>query len=157
MKNGEDMENADRKTGETSSESREDLAEASSPTDRPAGAEGKPAEAGDDRTTSTRKEDEMSEEELRRLVEESLEKVSVADMVLVMMNQLASVGYLKMGLPEQANRKYRDLEQAILAIDALEAMIKGVEGKIPEEKLRPFRGTLANLQLNYVQQRKGGA
>jgi len=99
----------------------------------------------------------MSEEEFQRLVEESLEKVTVTDMVLVMMNQLASVGYLKLGLPEQVNLKYRDLGQAILAIDALEAMIKGLEGKLPEERLRPFRGTLANLQLNYVQQRKGSA
>jgi hypothetical protein len=96
-------------------------------------------------------EEELSEEELRRLVEESLEKVTVADIVLNMMNQLASVGYLKMGLPEGVNLKYRDLAQARLAIDTLEAMIKGSENKIPEQALQPFQGTLANLQMNYVQ------
>lgn len=94
---------------------------------------------------------EPSEEEFRRLVEESLERVTVADIVLTMMNQLASLGYLKMGLPESVNLKYRDLEQALLAIDVLEALIKGTEGKISEDSLRPFRGTLANLQLNFVQ------
>lgn len=97
---------------------------------------------------------EMSEEEIRRLVEESLEKVTVAEVALTMMNQLASMGYLKMGLPESVNRKYRDLEQASLAIDMLEAMIKGGEGKIPEDLLKPFRGTLANLQMNFVQLRR---
>ncbi|NPV59277.1 MAG: hypothetical protein HPY75_06400 [Actinobacteria bacterium] len=97
---------------------------------------------------------ELSEEELRRLVEESLEKVTVAEVALTMMNQLASIGYLKMGLPESVNLKYRDLEQASLAIDLLEAMIKGGEGKIPEDLLKPFRGTLANLQMNFVQLRR---
>ncbi|MDI6831314.1 MAG: DUF1844 domain-containing protein, partial [Actinomycetota bacterium] len=98
--------------------------------------------------------EEMSEEELRRLVEESLEKVTVAEVAFTMMNQLASMGYLKMGLPESVNLKYRDFEQAALAIDLLEAMIKGAEGRMSEELLRPFRGTLANLQMNFVQLRR---
>ena len=92
-----------------------------------------------------------SEEEFRRMVEESLEKVTVPDIVLAMMNELASVGYMKMGLPESVNLKQRDFVQARLAIDTLEAMLKGVEGKMPEESLQPFRGTLANLQINFVQ------
>ena len=92
-----------------------------------------------------------SEEEFRRMVEESLEKVTVPDIVLAMMNELASVGYMKMGLPESVNLKQRDFVQARLAIDTLEAMLKGVEGKMPEESLQPFRGTLANLQMNFVQ------
>ena len=96
----------------------------------------------------------MSEEDFRRLVEESLERLTVKDMVLTMMNQLASVGYMKMGLPENVNLKYRDFDQAGLAIDALEAMIKGAENRMPEDLLRPFRSTLANLQLNFVQLRR---
>jgi hypothetical protein len=96
-------------------------------------------------------EDELSEEEFRHLVEESLERVTVTDIVLNMMNQLASVGYLKMGLPESVNLKYRDFDQSRLAIDTLEAMLKGAEGKVPEEALKPFQGTLANLRMNFVQ------
>jgi hypothetical protein len=72
-----------------------------------------------------------------------------------MLNQLASIGYLKMGYPESANLKHRDLDQSKLAIDSLEALIKGAEGKIAEESLNPFRGTLANLQMNYVQLARG--
>jgi len=96
-------------------------------------------------------EKELSEEEFHRIVEESLEKVKVCDIVLAMMNELASIGYMKMGLPESVNLKYRDFDQSSLAIDALEGLIKGAEGKVPEESLQPFRGTLANLQLNFVQ------
>ena len=103
------------------------------------------------------KDDEPSEEEFRRLVEESLETVTVADIVLTMMNQLASVGYMKMGLPESVNLKYRDFTQARLAIDTLEGMIKGAEAKIPEDFLRPFKGTIANLQMNFFQLNRGQA
>jgi len=103
-------------------------------------------------------EKELSEEELRRLVEESLERVTVADIVLNIMNQLASMGYMKMGIPESVNLKYRDFDQARLAIDTLEAMLKAAEGKIPDGAIQPFKGTLANLQLNFVQirSRAGG-
>lgn len=111
--------------------------------------------AAEKERVEAREEREVSEEEFHRIMEESLERVTVADVVLTMMNQLASMGYLKMGLPENVNLKYRDLDQALLAIDTLEAMLKGAEGKVPEENLRPFRGVLANLQLNFVQIRRG--
>jgi len=101
------------------------------------------------------KEEELSEEEFRRLLEDSLETVTVADIVLTMMNQLASVGYMKMGLPETVNLKYRDFDQARLAIDTLEAMIKGADEKVPAELLQPFKATLANMQMNFVQLRRG--
>jgi hypothetical protein len=112
---------------------------------------GKRAAAGEKPAAGAAREEELSDEELQRLVEESLEKVTVEDIVLNMMGQLASVGYLKMGLPESVNLKYRDLNQAQLAIDTLEAMLKGAEGKVGAETLKPFQGTLANLQMNYVQ------
>jgi hypothetical protein len=77
--------------------------------------------------------------------------VTVADIILNMMNQLASIGYLKMGLPESVNMKYRDFDQARLAIDILDAMVNASEDKVPEEATRAFRGTLANMQMNFVQ------
>ncbi len=96
------------------------------------------------------KEDELTEEELRRIIEEQLERVTVAQMVQQMMMTLASVGYQKMGLPEEVNLKYRDLDQARLAVDSLDALLKAAAGKMADEQLEPFRGTLANLKLNYV-------
>lgn len=102
-------------------------------------------------TKSREGEKELGEDEVRRLLEESLEKVTVAEIVLSIMNQVASIAYLKLGLPENVNLKYRSLEQARLAIDVLDAMLKAAEGKIPSDKTSPFKGTLANLQLNFVQ------
>ncbi len=95
-------------------------------------------------------EEELTEEELRRMIEEQLERVTVAQMVQQMMVTLASIGYQKMGLPEEVNRKYRDLDQARLAVDSLDGLLKAAGGKMPDEQLEPFRGTLANLKLNYV-------
>jgi hypothetical protein len=106
-------------------------------------------------TEAAEEEEEISEEEFRRMVEESLEKVTVSDIVLNIMNDLASLAYMKMGLPESVNLKYRDLDQASLAIDTLESMLKAAEGKMPQELLQPFRGTLANMQMNFVQLRRG--
>lgn len=96
-------------------------------------------------------EEELSEEEVRKLIEESLENITVADIVLSMMNQLASVAYLKMGMPENVNLKYQDFDQAKLAIDSLDAIIAAAEGKVGEKGLEPFKGTLANLKMNFVQ------
>jgi len=96
-------------------------------------------------------EEELSEEELRNLIEESLENITVTDIVLSMMNQLASVAYLKMGMPENVNLKYQDFDQAKLAIDSLDAIISAAEGKVEEKGLEPFKGTLANLKMNFVQ------
>ncbi len=125
--------------------------EAAGATASGAGSGAEAAEEASPKRTVGREEEGVSEEDFRRFLEESLERVTVEDVVLTLMNQMASLGYLKMGLPESVNLKFRDLHQALLAVDVLEAMIKGAEGKIAEEKLRPFRGTLANLQLNYVQ------
>ncbi len=95
-------------------------------------------------------EEELTEEELRRLIEEQLERVTVGQMVQQMMVTLASIGYQKMGLPEEVNLKYRDLDQARLAVDSLDALLKASGGKMPDDQLEPFRGTLSNLKLNYV-------
>jgi hypothetical protein len=127
--------------------SREKVTPGTSPEDPAEGPVGE-AEA---RERGGKDEGGPTDEDLRRLVEESLEKVTVSDIVLYMMNQLASMAYLRLGLPESVNLKYRDFRQARLAIDVLDAMIKAGEGKLDPESLKPFRGTLANLQMNFVQ------
>ncbi len=98
---------------------------------------------------------ELSDEEMRKFIEEQLEKITVQDMVGQMMISLASVGYQKLGLPESVNLKYRDFSQASLAIDSLQALIRAAEGKMEESRLAPFRGTLANLQMNFVKLKRG--
>lgn len=112
--------------------------------------EAAPAETEFEEQEQEEPEEELTEEELRRIIEEQLERVTVAQMVQQMMITLASIGYQKMGLPEEVNLKYRDLDQARLAVDSLDGLVKAAGGKLPDEQVDPFRGTLANLKLNYV-------
>jgi hypothetical protein len=102
------------------------------------------------------REEELTEEEFRRLLEEQMEKITVKDVVSQMMASLASLAYQKLGLPESVNLKYRDFAQARMAIDALKGLLSSLEGKLEEGELSPFRGTLANLQMNYVRLVKPG-
>ncbi len=109
------------------------------------------ASPGSSEKSQRERKQSSAQEEFRKLVEESLERITVPEIVLSMMNQLASIAYLRLGLPETVNLKYRDFEQARLAIDVLDAMIRAGEGKMSPESLKPYRGTLANLKLNFVQ------
>ena len=111
-----------RKTGKAARESvpKKEQAAPRAEDEERAGGRGKAAvgeaqAAAEKESVEAREEREVSEEEFHRILEESLEKVTVADIVLTMMNQLASMGYLKMGLPENVNLKDRDLDQALLA------------------------------------------
>lgn len=107
---------------------------------RPEGEEGEPAE------------EEVSDEELRRRVEEALEKITVADVIIDMMISLSSLAYQRMGIPHETNQKYRDMEQARLAIDCLDALLSALRDRLPEETLQPLTGTLDNLKLNYARE-----
>lgn len=97
-------------------------------------------------------EEEISEEELRRRIEEAMEKVTVADIVLDFIISMASLAYQRMGLPKEVNEKFKDMEQARTAIDCIDALLSALEGKIEAEKLEPLTGTLDNLKVNFVKE-----
>ncbi|HEY4686680.1 MAG TPA: DUF1844 domain-containing protein [Candidatus Subteraquimicrobiales bacterium] len=101
-----------------------------------------------------KKETQAQEKELRERLEKELEKVTVKDVVAQMMISLSSLGYQKLGLPEEANKKYKDLDQAALAIDSLSALIKVTEERISPQEIATFKSTLANLQLKFVSESK---
>ena len=96
--------------------------------------------------------EEMSEEELRRRMDEAMEKITIADVVIDMMVSLSSLAYQRMGIPHEVNEKYRDMEQARMAIDCLDALAAALEGRIPEEVVKPLTGTLDNLKLNFAKE-----
>ena len=87
----------------------------------------------------------MGDEELspERLAEE-IRRLSVADLVLSTASTLAQLGYAKL------DRGTRDLAQAQLAIDTLDALVPVVERGAGEETARDFRQVLANLKLAYA-------
>jgi len=97
-------------------------------------------------------EGELSEEELRERIEKALEKITVKDVVLDMMVSLSSLAYQKMGIPHDVNDKFRDMEQAKLAIDCLDAMVKVLSDRLSEDELKPLSGTLDNLKMNYAKE-----
>jgi hypothetical protein len=96
--------------------------------------------------------EEMSEEELRKRIDEVMEKITVADIVLDMMISLSSLAYQRMGIPEEVNLKYKDMEQARMAIDCLDALTKALEGRVDAEQLEPLKGAIANLKLNFAKE-----
>jgi len=96
--------------------------------------------------------DEMSDEELRKRIEEAMEKITVADVVLDMIVSLSSLAYQRMGIPKEVNEKFRDMEQAQLAIDSIDALLKVLDQSLPEDALKPLSGTLDNLKMNFARE-----
>jgi hypothetical protein len=116
----------------------------------PGGDEQPEESAGDEPVAGV--EEELSEEELRKRIEEVMEKVTVADIVLDMMISLSSLAYQRMGIPHEVNEKFKDMEQARLAIDSLDALEKVLEGRVPEEHIAPLKSTISNLKLNFAKE-----
>ena len=75
---------------------------------------------------------------------EAVRKMRVADLLLSTAATLAQLGFAKL------EESTRDLEQARLAIDGLNAILESLEGSVPDEMLRDFRQVVANLQLAYA-------
>jgi predicted nucleic acid-binding protein len=90
-----------------------------------------------------------ADEELLQQVEDELKKLKVSDLVVQMLYTVSSLGYRK--LSEQD----RDLDQARLAIETLQAVLPVLEGAVGEDVLRDFRQVTANLQLAYADASKG--
>ncbi|HEY5528657.1 MAG TPA: hypothetical protein VIL51_04300 [Thermoleophilia bacterium] len=113
------------------------------------GGDEQPAESKDEKPAS---DEDMSEEELRKRIEEVMEKVTVADIVLDMMISLSSLAYQRMGIPHEVNEKFKDMEQARLAIDCLDALCTVLYGRVDPQMIEPLKSTCANLKLNFAKE-----
>ena len=113
-----------------------------------------PSEEGGGASSAGRESltDDVSDEELRKRIEEAMEKITVADVVLDMTVSLSSLAYQRMGIPGEVNEKYRDMEQARLAIDSIDALLKVLGQSLPEDALKPLTGTLDNLKMNFARE-----
>lgn len=99
-----------------------------------------------------RPSEDISEEELRQRLEEALENITVVDVVIDFMVSTSSLAYRSMGIPHEVNEKHKDMEQARLAIDCIDALLKTAGDRLPEEAQKPLSGTLDNLKLNFVKE-----
>ncbi len=89
----------------------------------------------------------MSEPESELTPEQLLDEIKrlkVSDLLLSTVTTLAQLGFAKL---EESSR---DLEQARLAIDTLQAIVPRLEGHVPAEVSRDLGQMVANLQLAYA-------
>ena len=93
--------------------------------------------------------DPTDEARLAEQLAEELAKLRVEDVLVGALIQVSSIGYRRLGLTEETKDE-RDLEQVRLAIDTMRALTPVLEHIVPEEMIRDFDQSVANLQLAYA-------
>jgi len=91
----------------------------------------------------------VDEQQVAEVLVEELAKLRVEDILVGALIQVSSVGYRRLGLTEDT-KDDRDLDQARLAIETMRALIPVFEQVVPDELIRDFEQSVANLQLAYA-------
>jgi hypothetical protein len=109
---------------------------------------------GEEKITTANIQDEETnkkeQEELINKLQEEIDRLTTSDVVVQMMMSLSSLAYKKMGIPEGVNDKFKDKTQAKLAVDCFEALYKIVADEVSAQENENLKGSLSNLQLNFV-------
>ena len=95
-------------------------------------------------------EKEENEQEIIKELQEEINKLATKDIIVQMMMSLSSLAYKKMGLPVGVNDKYKDKQQAKIAIDGFDALLKVVTDEVSEGERENLQSSLSNLQMNFV-------
>ena len=90
------------------------------------------------------------EEEMIKKLQEEIDKLTIKDTVIQIMMSLSSLAYKKMGIPVGINDKFKDKQQAKLAVDCFSALFKVVSEEISEAERENLQSSLSNLQMNFV-------
>jgi len=90
------------------------------------------------------------EEEMLKQLQEEIDRLTTKDIISQMMMSLSSLAYKKMGIPAGVNDKYKDKQQARMAVDAFDGLLKVIREDLSAQELENFQSSLSNLQLNYV-------
>lgn len=96
-----------------------------------------------------KEEKQMSEEDIRRQIEEHFREQQVGEVLVQFLISLSTLAYVKMGLTEDS-QKYQDMEQASLAIDAFKGLLEAVEKKLPDQEAQALAGALASMQITFA-------
>lgn len=97
-----------------------------------------------------KEEAKESEEEMMKKLQEEIDKLTTKDIITQMMMSLSSFAYKKMGLPVGVNDKYKDRQQAKLAVDGFDALLKVIMDEVSAEETENLKSSLSNLQINFV-------
>jgi len=95
-------------------------------------------------------EAKKKEEEMIKQLQEEIDRLSTKDIVSQMMMSLSSLAYKKMGIPAGVNDKYKDRQQAKMAVDSFDALLKVIKDDLSGEESENLQSSLSNLQLNFV-------
>ncbi|MDD5622724.1 MAG: DUF1844 domain-containing protein [Actinomycetota bacterium] len=95
-------------------------------------------------------ETKESEEEMIKKLQEEIDKLTTKDIITQMMMSLSSLAYKKMGIPAGVNDKYKDKQQAKLAVDGFDALLKVLMDEISAGEKENLKSSLSNLQINFV-------
>jgi hypothetical protein len=98
-------------------------------------------------------EGELDQEEIARELAEELRRLRVEDVLVNTLVHVSSIGYRRLGLSEES-REERDLPQAALAIETMQALVPVLEDFLPQELIASFEDQIANLQLAYAKAAK---
>ena len=87
---------------------------------------------------------EPTEQELAAELRDQLSRVKISDLLVQTLTTVSSLGYQRLAV------EGRDLEQARLAIDTLDALLPVLEGAVGDDMLRDFRQVVANMKFAYA-------
>ena len=104
----------------------------------------------DEKEPVSDEEAKKKEEEMIKQLQEEIDRLTTRDIISQMMMSLSSLAYKKMGIPVGVNDKYKDKEQARMAVDGFEALMKVISGDLGAQELENLQSSLSNLQLNFV-------
>lgn len=108
------------------------------------------AAAADDGDTAAKDPDQMSEAELREMLEKQFREQKVSDMLVQYMAGLSHIAYVKMGLTDDT-RAVKDMAQSSLAIDSFKALLDAVRDRLDPQDASALEGALASMQLTFAQ------
>jgi len=97
-------------------------------------------------------QEQPTEEELRAALEEEMRRLTPDDVIVQTAITLVNLAGRKLGLGAPTGSADKDLDQARTAIEGVRALLPVV----PQEPQAPIRDALAQLQMAYAQEARGG-
>jgi hypothetical protein len=94
------------------------------------------------------------QERIARELAEELRRLRIEDVLIQTLITISSLGYRRLGLTPDTEED-RDLQQAKLSIDTMTALTPVLEAVVPEELVRDFNQSVADLQLAYARAAAG--
>jgi Domain of unknown function (DUF1844) len=92
---------------------------------------------------------ELDQAEAMRQLQHELATAPPVEVVAQAVAHLATLAYVRLGVPPQENQRYQDLEAARVLIDALGGMLGAVEGRLGPGAEELYQA-LAALRMTYA-------